>query len=137
MTVAEGTLAGAALCAAETLRLAILLPAVQYLVGEAAVFDALRRRLPAILRTMAACPSCMGFWLGAGAGLLGVGPWAVGSTPWAAATALGAAGITGLAGVALTPMGRGLMALGWAVADPGAEGDGHGHSGHGHGGGDG
>jgi len=83
MTVAEGTLAGAALCAAETLRLAILLPAVQYLVGEAAVFDALRRRLPAILRTMAACPSCMGFWLGAGAGLLGVGPWAVGSTPWA------------------------------------------------------
>lgn len=113
-------LAGSALFLANLVEVSVMLAAVQYLMGEADVFDALRHRLPEFLQAMFACPSCLGFWLGmAAGGLLGAGPWAVGATPWSASTAWGAAGLTGLAAVALVPMVRGLMALGWAVADPG------------------
>lgn len=90
------------------LELGIFLAALQYLLGEASIFDRPRNALPAILQQLLRCPACCGFWLGLGAGWLGVTPW------------LGRWGIplTGLAAIAIVPTVRGLMALGWAASQP-------------------
>ena len=94
----------------------IFLPAVQYLMGEAFIFAGARRYLPDFFRRLFACPSCLGFWLGMVAGLLGVGPWGAECNLFSAGTWWGGMLLTGLAAVAITPIGRGLMSLGWAVA---------------------
>ena len=111
---------------------AVMWAGLQYLAGEAVIFDRLRGRLPPVLQELAACPMCLGTWLGLGTGLLGFGPWqgfggAVrahwpwldwllwgrlsGVFDWGAAVV-----VTGIAGTVLTPVGRSLMALGWAVS---------------------
>jgi len=97
--------------------LAVFLAAAQYLLGEAAIFDRPRAKLPPILQQLLACPACCGFWLGLAFGAMAVGPWADGAPWWNALR-------SGFAAVAITPFVRGVMALGWAAAAPNA---GHDH----------
>lgn len=88
--------------------LAIFASAIQYLLGEASIFDRPRSKLPAILQQLLRCPACCGFWLGLGAGALGLSPW---GGRWGIP-------LTGLAAIAIVPTVRGLMALGWAASQP-------------------
>ena len=97
------------------LELAIFLSAIQYLLGEAAIFDRVRGKLPETLRYLLRCPACCGFWLGVGAGWVGFGPWAR-LESWGGVAAGAAA--AGVAAIVIVPMTRGLMALGWAAAQP-------------------
>ena len=89
--------------------LAVFLAAAQYLLGEAAIFDRPRARLPLVIRQLLACPACCGFWLGLAFGAAAVGPWVDGPAWWNALR-------SGFAAVAITPFMRGVMALGWAAA---------------------
>lgn len=92
---------------------AVFVAAIQYLVGEARIFERprayVRKHAPfgRFLTDMAACPSCAGFWLGGFCGVLGESPWQGGG--WQAVA------LSALAGVVITPFVRGLMALGHAI----------------------
>ena len=97
---------------AEFLEFTLIVTGLQYLFGEARITAALRALYPPWAEILMTCPSCAGFWIGLlGAGL-GLGPvthahglW------WGALTG-------GLIALVTTPALRGLMALGWAVAEP-------------------
>ena len=93
--------------------------AIQYLLGESVILSKPRSYLPLALRYLLACPACAGTWLGLLCALHPAGAQGWGDLVAAHARYLlwlptWVAGALG--GMALVPMGRGLMALGWSAA---------------------
>jgi len=94
----------------DLLRYALLVTGIQYLLGEAAIFNLPRDLLPNFLWKLVRCPACCGFWLGVGFSILGYAP--VSSPSPFAGCLLG--GVTTLV---LTSIGRSLMNVGWVLGD--------------------
>lgn len=87
---------------------AILVTAVQYVLGGSTLLAPLRSHLPAFIRTGVECPACCGFWLG----LI-----VEGAVHFRGAYIVheGRAGLAlaGACGMVFTAIGRSLMSLGY------------------------